>query len=173
LARLPELGHPLLEEAAALPDLAIRHAAVYGLLDSRAEWALKTLEDMQSHESEWLVRNAVVEALEQWQTPPDRAPKPYPAPDTLGWLVAWAASKGTGVPPGKAAIEVLNRALKEADEPIRCAAAEAIGRLCDASVVRDLYATLREPAPLVRDAAFGALAQVAAASAQRLPASMA
>jgi len=172
LARLPELGHPLLKEAAALPDLLTRHAAIFGLFDSRAEWALATLEDLQVHETEWLVRNAVVEAVTQWKTPPDRAPQPYPAPDSLGWLVAWAATKGTGVPPGKAAIEVLNRALKEADEPVRCAAAEAIGRLCDPGLVRELYAALREPAPLLRDAAFRALVQVAAAAAQSLPASM-
>jgi HEAT repeat protein len=172
LARLPELGHPLLKEAAALPDLLTRHAAVFGLSDSRAQWALATLEDMQIHETEWLVRNAVVEAVAQWKTPPDRAPKPYPPPDSLGWLVAWAATKGTGVPPGKAAIEVLNRALKEGEEPYRCAAAEAIGRLCDPSAVRELYATLREPAALLRDAAFCALTQVAAAAAQSLPASM-
>ncbi len=172
LARLPELGHPLLKEAVAFPDLLTRHAAVYGLLASRAEWALATLEDMQVHETEWLVRNAVVEAVAQWKTPADRSPKPYPPPDSLGWLVAWAATKNTGVPPGKAAIEVLNRALKEGEEPYRCAAAEAIGRLCDPSAVRELYTALREPAPLVRDAAFGALTQVAAASAQCLPASM-
>jgi HEAT repeat protein len=172
LARLPELGHPLLKEAVAFPDLLTRHAAVYGLFASRAEWALATLEDMQVHETEWLVRNAVVEAVAQWKTPPDRSPKPYPRPDSLGWLVAWAAANGTGVPPGKAAIEVLNRALKEGEEPYRCAAAEAIGRLCDPSAVRELYTVLREPAPLLRDAAFCALTQVAAAAAKCLPASM-
>jgi HEAT repeat protein len=170
LARLPELGQPLLKEAVALPDLGTRHAAVYGLLDTRAEWALKKLEDMQVHEVEWLVRNAVLEALSQWKTPPDHTPKPFAAPDTLGWLVAWAATQGTGVPPGKAAIEVLNRALKEGDERNRCAAAEAIGRLCDPSAARELYTALREPAPLLRDAAFCALTQVATAAAHRLSA---
>jgi HEAT repeat protein len=173
LARLPELGQPMLKEAATLPELGTRHAVVYGLLDTRADWALKLLEEMQVHETEWLVRNAVLEALAQWKTPPDRTPKPFAAPDTLGWLVAWAASKGTGVPPGKAAVEVLNRALKEGDEVNRCAAAEALGRLCNASAARELYVALRDPAPLLRDAAFRALTQVAAASGQRLSATAA
>jgi len=172
LARLPESGHPMLKEAVTLPDLLTRHAAVYGLLNTQADWALKLLEDMQGHETEWLVRNAVVEALAQWKTPPDQAPKPYPATDSLGWLIAWAASKGTGVPPGKAAVEVLNRALKEGEEPYRCAAAAAIGRLGDPALVRELYGALREPVPALRDAAFCALVQVAAATGQRLPASM-
>ena len=98
----------MLREAAALPDLSVRHAAVYGLVGTRAGWALKILEEMQVNETEWLVRNAAVEAVSQWKKPHDQLPKPYPAPDTLGWLVAWAATKGAGVPPGKAALEVLN-----------------------------------------------------------------
>ena len=172
LARMPEVGHPLLKEAVAQDDLAARHAAVYGLLDTRADWALKILEEMQVHEKEWLVRNAAIGALAQWKSPPDRAPKPRPAPDALGWLIAWAATQGVGVPPGKAALEVVNRALREGDEPNRRAAAETLGRLCDPALVRELYATLRDPAPLLRDAAFCALGQVSAATAQRLPVSM-
>jgi hypothetical protein len=35
---------------------------------------------------------------------------------------------------------------------------------------RDLYVALRDPAPLIRDAAFRALAQIAAASGQRMAA---
>ena len=54
----------------------------------------------------------------------------------------------------------------------RIAAARALSHLCDPSAVRELYATLRDPEPLMRDAAFRALAQVAAAAAQRLAATL-
>jgi HEAT repeat protein len=173
LARLPEAGHPLLKEAVAHDQLAVRHAAVYGLFETRTDWARKILEDAQIHEKEWLVRNATVELVSQWTTPPDRSPRARVAPDKLGWLVAWAASKGTGLPPGKAALEVVSRALREGEEPFRCAAAEVLAQQADPNLVRDLYGALRESPPLVRDAAFRALAEVGAASGQRLLSSMA
>ncbi len=173
LARLPEeVGHPLLRQAVQEADLNTRHAAVWGLLATRADWALTLLNDMQINEKEWLVRNAAIEAVAQWETPPDRAPKPYVAPDSQGWLVAWAASQGTGVPPGRGAVEVLNRALREGDTANRCAAAAALSHLCDPALTRELYPALRDPEPLLREAAFSALAQVAAAAGQRLPATL-
>jgi HEAT repeat protein len=171
MARNLELGHPILQEAIVHADLSVRRAAIYGLLDTRTTWARRKFEEMQHNEQEWFVRSAATEALNKLNEPPsNRAPQPYPQPESQGWLVAWAATIGTGVPPGKAAIEVLNRALKEGDEATRLAAAEAIGRLADPALTRELYPILREPSPLLRDAAFRALARVSAASAQRLAA---
>ena len=171
LARNLELGHPILQEAIVHADLSVRRAAIYGLLDTRTIWARRKFEEMQHNEQEWFVRSAATEALNKLNEPPsNRAPQPYPQPESQGWLVAWAATIGTGVPPGKAAIEVLNRALKEGDEATRLAAAEAIGRLADPALTRELYPILREPSPLLRDVAFRALARVSAASAQRLAA---
>jgi HEAT repeat protein len=171
MARNLELGHPILQEAIVHPDLSVRRAAVYGLLDTHTLWARRKLEEMQHNEQEWFVRSAATEALNKLDEPPsDRAPQPYPQPESQGWLVAWAAAKGTGVPPGKAAIEVLNRALKEGDEATRLAAAEAIGRLADPALTRELYPVLRDSSPLLRDVAFRALARASSASAQRLAA---
>ncbi len=170
LARQPEMGHPLLQEAIAVEDIGARRAAVFGLADTHAEWALKKLEEIQLNEQQWIVRNAAVEKVEHWTKGPGRAPQPYLPPESQGWLVAWAAKMGTGVPPGRAAIDILNRALKEGDEGFRRAAAEALGRLGDPAGTRELYNALRDPAPLIRDAAFRALAQVAAASGQRMAA---
>ena len=172
LARQPELGHPLLQEAMTVEDIGARRAAVFGLADTRADWALKRLEEVQHNEQQWIVRNAAVEFVERWQKGPTarHTPRPYEPPESQGWLIAWAAKQGTGVPPGKAAIDVLNRALKEGDELWRRAAAESLGHLGDPAGTRDLYVALRDPAPLIRDAAFRALAQIAAASGQRMAA---
>ena len=66
-------------------------------------------------------------------------------------------------------MEVLGRALREGDEPTRIAAAEALAGLADPLGARDLYGALRDPEyPLVRDAAYRALATLAAATGQRL-----
>ena len=170
LARLVEEGHPLLQEAIAHDDLAVRRAAVYGLAATKADWAYQQLDDVQRNESQWLVRSAAQEVMAQRKEPQDRTTKPYQAPESLGWLIAWAAQQGTGVPPGRAAIDVLNRALREGDESTRRAAAEALGRLADPSAARELYAALRDPAPWLREAAFRGLAHIAAASGQRLAA---
>jgi HEAT repeat protein len=170
LARQPEVGHPLLQEAIAVEDLGARRAAVYGLAETREAWALQKLEEVQHKEQQWIVRNAAVEMVERLKQGSRRAPRPYSPPEAQGWLVAWAAKQGTGVPPGRAAVSVLNRALKEGDEAHRRAAAESLGRLGDPAGVRELYTALRDPAPLIRDAAFKALAQVAAASGQRMAA---
>jgi HEAT repeat protein len=171
LGRHPELGHPVLKETIANPDLGVRRATLYGLAEVGEEWANKSIEDAQRNEQEWYVRNAANELYARIQEPPDRRPKPYLQPEAQGWLVAWAAQKGMAVPPGKGAIEVLNRALKEGDEPARIAAAEALARLNDPLAARELYAALRDPSrPLVRDAAFRALAHLSAATGQRLSA---
>jgi HEAT repeat protein len=164
----PEEGHALLQEAIKDPNVSVRRAAVYGLAAIQANWATKILEDVRMNEKQWIVRTAATEILERREGPLTRSPKPYTPPDAQGWLVAWAATKQVGVPPGKAAIEVLNRALKEGDEPTRRAAAEALGRLGDPAVARELYTALRDPAPLLRDAAFRALSQVSTASGQKL-----
>jgi len=169
LARNIEQGHPLLQEAAEHPDLGTRRAAVYGLAAVHKEWAFKQLEKMQTAEKEWLVRNAATEMVEKLKAPSEvHTPKPYAQPDAQGWLIAWAAKQGTGVPPGRAAIEILNRALREGDEANQRAAAQSLGRLADPAVTRELYGALRVPNPLVRDAAFRALVQIAQSTGQRL-----
>lgn len=74
------------------------------------------------------------------------------------------------MPPGKAAIEVLNRALDKGEARTKHAAAEAIGRLADPASARQLYNAMREPDMLLRDVAFRALAHVSTATGQRLAA---
>jgi HEAT repeat protein len=170
LAGHPEEGHPILKEAITHEDLQVRRAAVYGLATLKADWAVKILERVQIEEQQWFVRNAAVDALERLKEPKSVTPRPYPLPHTLGWLVAWAQSQGLAVPTGKAAIDVLNRALHEGDEPTKRAAAEALGRLGDAVAARELYTVIKDPAPLLRDAAFRALTQIALASGQRMAA---
>jgi HEAT repeat protein len=169
LGRHPELGHPVLKETIASPDLGVRRATLYGLAEVNEDWARHLIEETQRNEQEWYVRNAANELYTRIQEPPSRAPKPYLPPESQGWLVAWAAQKGVGVPPGKGAVEVLGRALREGEESARIAAAEALARLNDPIAARELYGALRDPSmPLVRDAAFRALAHLSAATGQRL-----
>lgn len=170
LARNEEEGHPVLKEAIAHDDLAVRRAAVYGLAATARDWAMGLLEKVQINEQQWLVRTAAQEVLARQKEPAARAPQAQAQAESLGWLIAWAAQQGMGVPPGPAAIEVLRRAVREGDPLTRRAAADALARLGDPSDARDLYPLLRAPEPGVADFAFNALATLAAASGTRLAA---
>jgi HEAT repeat protein len=168
LARNAERGHDLLRDAIIHEDLAVRRAAVYGLSATRANWATAILEKIQVDEPQWFVRNAAVEALAQAKQTVSHAPRPYQPPEAQGWLIAWAAGQGVGVPPGQGAVEVLGRALREGDEPTRRAAAQSLGRLGGKRATEELLRAIRQPpSPLVQDEAFRALAHIAAASEER------
>jgi HEAT repeat protein len=168
LARHVEEGHPVLQEAISHADLAVRRAAVFGLAATHTDWSVPLLEDVLHREQQWFVRSAAADALQQLRDASARAPRPTLAPENLGWLVAWAAGQGLGVPPGRGAVEVLNRAARDGREDTRGAAAGALGRLADPESSRELYPLLRDESPMVRTAAWEALAQIAMASAQRL-----
>ncbi len=170
LARHPEEGHPVLQEAIQHENLSVRRAAVYGLAATRTDWALALLESVQHREQEWFVRSAAQEKVAEWHDAASRAPRPFAPPEKEGWLVAWAAERGMGVPPGRGAIEIINRALVEGDEPTRRAAAGALGRLGDPNGARDLYALLRDPSTSLRQAGFEALTLIGAAAGQRMAA---
>lgn len=170
LARHPD-GHDILREWVTHPDLSVRRAVLFGLADIGQPWAHKLINDVLLNETEWYVRNAANELAERLKSPTHALPAPQAPqpPEKLGWLVAWAATQGLGVPPGRGAVEVLNRALHEGDEPTRIAAIDALARLGDPSAARELYGALRDPqSALVRDAAFRGLAYLSNALGQRL-----
>ncbi len=170
LACLPEEGYPVLREAISHADLSVRRAAVYGLAATRTNWALAILQQVQHSEQQWFVRSVAQDVLAQGLEPGGRAPKLYSQPEVTSWLIAWAAEQGLGMPPGRGAVEVLNRALQEGDEATRRAAADALGRLREPAAARSLYPLLREKSETLRDTAFGALARIAASTGQRLAA---
>ncbi len=169
LARNADLGHEWLKEALKSDDLATRRAAIYGLAETGADWVVALLEDIRQKETQWVVRTAADSLATHLTSPAARAPQPVLPPEAQGWLVGWAAEHGSAVPPGRAAVEVLNRALREGAEPVRMAAAEALAKLADPSAASELYTALRDPEyPAVREAAYRGLAFVAAATGQRL-----
>ena len=170
LARLPEEGHPMLREAIGHTDVSVRRAAVYGLAATRADWALLILQQVQHTEQQWIVRSAIQDMLAQWLETAERAPKPYTSPEATGWLIAWAAAQGLGVPPGHGAVDVLMRALREGDDNTRRAAADLLSTLDEPEAPRSLYPLLQDKSQDLRNAAYNALARIAAASSRRLAA---
>ncbi len=173
LARNEEEGHPVLKEALQHENIDVRRAAVFGVATIASPWAVETLNQIQHAEIQWIVRSAAQDMLARLKDTEARAPRAYPPIEAQGWLIAWAAQNGLGVPPGQGALDILRRALHEGDELTQVAAAEAYGRLGDPALTPELYALLRGPNPLLADAAFHALAAIAAAAAVRLAAAIA
>lgn len=164
LAELGPEGKAVLQDGAKDQDLMLRRAAVYGLAVANEPWAREMLEHMQREDDEWIVRSAAAEALssmgvgDEQETPPlDLTP---PQPETEPWLITWAAKRGEGTGVGEAAQATLMRALREGDPDTRLMAIETLERLADPRTTSALRQSLRDPEPLIRDAALSALDEI-------------
>lgn len=169
LALHPAEGHPMLKEGIQDKDTVIRRGAVSGLQRvGNQPWVLELLQEAYEHDNQWIVRSAAEVAARELRAPPDRLPEPTPFPETLGWLVEFAASKGHGVPTGAAGQTALLQALQEGDDEMKAAAADHLGRLVAVEAVSALAAAAREASTTVRDTAYEALAYIGMATGERV-----
>jgi HEAT repeat protein len=141
LAKTPE-GLEVLKEAAASESLLIRRTAVQGLSRVNKPWTMEILERLAREDSEWLVRSAAQIALSTEKEKVEHKVVVLPPPqiDQLEWLVAWAASQGSGLGVGKAAAAMLERAITQGD-----AKAQILGILTLTHVGREAHLKLLEP----------------------------
>jgi HEAT repeat protein len=119
LANHPEEGHPALRDGSSMEDLLVRRAVVFGLARINQSWATEILERMQIDDQQWLVRNAAVQALEDINRPTINIPMPSVPLSDVPWLIEFASKLGIGVVPGKPAIDMLIRVLRDGDEEVR------------------------------------------------------
>lgn len=169
LAALPGSGHDLLREAILAQEVEIRRAAVYGLSRVRAPWALIALYRAMMEDEQWVVRTVAQEAFAAAQSAEREGPRHHPEADSLGWLIAWAADQGEGVPAGRNARQVLVRVLQEGQTVYKTLAADTLARLGHVAALKPLYAALRDRDPAVREAAYAALAELQIQLGQPLP----
>lgn len=126
LANHPEEGHPTLEDGSKVEDLVTRHAVVFGLKRVNLPWAKELLEKLSLEDSQWVVRNAAAQVIEELPQPDPHIPEPVFLLTETPWLIAFAGKLGIGVSPGKPAMKLLLRALSEGEEYERQAALEAL-----------------------------------------------
>jgi hypothetical protein len=141
LANNPEEGYPTLEEATQVDDLLVRRAAVFGLARIRQDWAFEILEKLQVDDSQWVVKAAAAQKLEEVNKIDPRVPHPLPSLAELPWLISFAGERGMGVAPGKPAVDLVLLALKEGNEEQKLAAIYVLGRLGDNSTLVPLFQT--------------------------------
>lgn len=169
-AALPEEGYPILYDAISDEDMMLRRAAIFGLRRIRTTWALIAIYRAFLEDDQWYVRSAAQQAFQELQY--GRAITPtvsYPKPDSIAWLIEWAASRGETVPSGDAAQQVLLKALQEGEPNVRALAALNLGQLGLANTARALYNALRDRQEEVRAAAHEGLSEIQLKVGRPLP----
>ena len=170
LAGIPSGGHDLLRELIRAREVLVRRATVFGLSRIRAPWALSILYRTMLEDSQWYVRSAAEQAFSSAEDPVGSGPVGHPGPEDLGWLVAWAATKGDSVPAGPGGTRTLVRALQEGDPLHRAAAALTIGYMGYVPGLKPLYEALRDPDETVRSTAHEGLITIQSRLGKPLPA---
>jgi HEAT repeat protein len=157
LAIHPDEGYEMIKEAATLDELLTRRAAVFGLARVPEKWAAELLQTMQLEDQQWVVRGAAAEALEKRQSPPFRIDPPPEEISQIPWLMSFASRAGLGLAPGRAALEMLRRALNQGNPDEQIAALQTMGWVARGELDLELKKALTSSEPHLRDAAYEAL----------------
>jgi HEAT repeat protein len=153
-------GLEILHEALEDDVLAVRRAAINGLLMADDRQLIPWLEKVEKEDKEWLVRSSATEAIETinrkrkltWE-PPDLSKQ--------RWLRNYAAHDGQMVPHGAAALPFLVQVLAEATDPaIRMAAAANLSQMPAYDVLPALETAALDGNKQVGEVAFGTLCTI-------------
>jgi len=158
LAEFQTDGWRILKEATREDDMLVRRAAAFGLAATRQDWARELLTKLEREDPQWFVRSAATEALASMKAAEEYVLDCSPIVlDQQGWLVEWAALRGTPLGLGRSAEPVLMRALNEGDVPVRLAAIHTLAYIGGEPAIEPLRAQLAAPEIEIRDAAYQAL----------------
>ncbi len=150
-------GHARLKELTQSEDLLVRRSAVFGLSLIQDDWVVDLLEKIAVEDSQWVVRNAAGQALENRQKAnPYIPPRQKEAADTA-WLIAFAAKRGVGISKGDPAIPFLLDALANGSEDEKIAAMWFLRHHRQEAVVNQIYPLLYSHQIELRDTANYAL----------------
>jgi HEAT repeat protein len=156
-------GYNMLRDAVAMDDLLTRRAAVFGLARVPQKWSLDILDEVVVEDEQWVVRGAAAEAAERRRSPPWKVIPPPEEIHEIPWLVDFAEREGLGVAPGRAALEMLRRALNRGTPEEQLAALETIIYAGGEELNLELTHALHAEDPHLRDAAFEAVWRLHAA----------
>ncbi len=160
LACNPDEGWPMLRDAMEMKNLLTRRAAVFGLARISEDWVDEILHRVQLEDDQWVVRGAASEVIDRRQNPPWKIQKPVKDIADLPWLQAFAQKEGTAVAPGRAALEMVRRALNKGNQEEQISAMEAIVWSGGEELSLEIFQALSSGEAHLRDAAFKALWQL-------------
>ncbi len=168
-ADIPAEGYPVLYDAIREEDMLVRRAAVFGLKRLKSDWALVAIYRIFLEDKQWYVRSAAQVAFQELRKGVDHGPHGNTPAESITWLNKWAARRGTNVPPGEDALEVLQKALREGETDIRFFAASNLGELGATQMVSYLYGALQDRTDEVRAAAHRSLVDLELLMGKPLP----
>jgi hypothetical protein len=148
-------GHTILKDAMEINDLLTRRAAIYGLTRIREEWVKPLLEKVAIEDSQWVVRNAASQALDEITHPLNSIPETLPAADQAGWLIKFASRHGTGIPKGDPGTELIVLAMASGNYSEKLAAMNYVLLNPKAGGIGDIYKLYyQEKGPMQEAAAY-------------------
>jgi hypothetical protein len=128
LAHHEEEGHAVLKDATKLEDFLARRASVFGLAKVNQPWADILLNEIQIEDSQWVVRSAAAQVLEDKQLQQISIPRPFTPIHETSWLINYASEKGMGVSVGQSGWDMVQKSLEDGDELYQLAALEIYRR---------------------------------------------
>ncbi len=160
LAALPEIGHPILYEAATHPDMMVRRAAVFGLARIGTPWALTSLYRRLLEDDQWYVRSAAEQVFASARPETKEVALPHPPLDSLEWVTDWLEEHKVQLSEDRGIHQVLVRMLKDGDQAYRIASAHTLARTGYLPAVNALYTILADENEAVRAASYTALTEL-------------
>jgi HEAT repeat protein len=168
LACNPDEGWPMLQDAIEMKNLLTRRAAVFGLARIPEDWVDEIIQRVQLEDEQWVVRGAAAEVMDRRQNPPWKVQAPVKDVSELAWLQNFAQKEGMAVAPGRAALEMVRRALNKGTQEEKISALEAIVWVGGEELSLEIFQALSSNEAYLRDAAFEALWQLHASGADIL-----
>jgi hypothetical protein len=154
LANNPIEGHPALKDGAGMEDVLVRRSVVYGLIRVNQPWAVKIVENMQLEDNEWVVRNAALQAFDEYRRKISFAPRPLGDPTEMDWLINYAVKIGTTVAPGKPADELIIKALANGSQDEVLNALDYLRMKCDPDTISNIHAVYSKSTGEIKDIAY-------------------
>jgi len=139
LSNDPEQGYPTLEEGSTHPDPLVRRSVVFGLRRIRQDWTVEILQRIRDGDTQWVVKDAAAQVLAEFDQLDPRIPEPIPTVAQLPWLIGFAADRNMVVPAGKAAEDLIHKALKEGNEEQSLCALHYLGFNGDEDSLAPIY----------------------------------
>jgi hypothetical protein len=157
LANNPVEGHPALKDGSNMEDLLVRRSVAFGLIRVNQPWAVKIVENMQLEDKEWVVRNAALQAFEEYRRKISFAPRPIPEVTELEWLTSYASKIGTSVAPGKPADALILKALANGTQEEILSALDYIRQRCSVDAVEEINLVYTKQSGEIKDVAYHVL----------------
>lgn len=154
LANNPIEGYPALKDGATMEDILVRRSVAFGLIRVNQPWAIKIVENMQLEDNEWVVRNAALQAFDEYRRKINYAPRPLGDPTEMDWLINYATKIGTTVAPGKPADDLVVKALVNGSHEEVLNALDYLRIKCDADVISQINSVYSNKTGEIKDLAY-------------------